>query len=605
MKLSSQFISEVPKSEIANVAFRLATIKAAAVSRETQEVEWIKCSRDPLYWLNVYCMTDAPSINKQCRVIPFISFPFQDRLFLDAIECFYNDDSRIWEKSREQGATWIIIYALTWCFIFMPGFSALCISRKEEEVDDIGNPSRLMPKIDFILDYLPVWMKPRVSQKHLTRRNLANGAIIDGESTNKGAGASRRYTVVVVDEAAKIDDLFSVKQAITAVATSKFYISAHDSIVSYFVEMCRSSEIRKFRIHWTENPWCMIGAYKRTREGKIEVIDTTYRFPEGYNFYLPLGKSEIRSVWYDRMCRDLGDEKSIAQEVDIDLEGLDAHFFALPEIDRLTLECATEPVCCGDVDLKTVKFTRHAHGGLHLWVQPDANGLLPFNREYILGVDTALGSTRTGANSVISIGDCFRREKIGEFATSSMAPHELAEVAYAICRWLGEPLVIPETGGVGTAFMRALQKLGYTRIWWRRDEKKFVPTPVQNEPGWSPTGDAKYTLLSEYRRAIFRGDYVTHSREELVECRHYIDTGPKKVEFAPQARSKDPTGAGANHGDRVISSALVWRAMMDTAQEQIEENAEVIPEDTPMYHWLQWRANQDRIESGEEDYIIP
>lgn len=548
-------------------------------------------------------MTDAPSYLKLCRERPFISYPKQDEIFVDAIQAFYSDDSRIWEKSREQGATWIIIFALVWCFLFIPGFSALCISRKETEVDEIGNYSRFMPKIDFVIEFLPTWMKPSYERKHLMRRNLTNGNYIDGESTNKGAGASRRYITVVVDEAAKIEELESVKEAITAVATSKFYISAHDSIVSYFVTMCRDSMIRKIRLHWTENPWCMEGAYERAGDGTIRIIDESFNFPANYNFHLPLGKSKLRSVWYDRMCKDLGDEKSIAQEVDIDLEGLDSHFFHFSTLDKLTKECVFDAHHTGVMDLTEHTFTAHVTGQLRLWRPLDDYGRLPLDRDYILGVDTALGSGKSGANSVISIGDCFLREKIGEFTSNEISPDELAKVAYSIWIWLGQPQVIPETHGVGTAFMRALQKLGCSRIWFRRDEKKLVPTMMYAEPGWSPAGDNKYILLAEYRSALTKGDYVTHSAEEILECRQYIDAGPKKVDFSPQLRSKNPVLAGANHGDRVISSALVWRAMMDTTKQLLEPEEKAVPQNTPMYHYLKQKREREAEESQQEEVV--
>ena len=97
------------------------------------------------------------------------------------------------DKSREMGATWIILGAFFAEWLLVADTTLLVISRKEEYVwqghkfGRGGNKDTLFWKIFYMYNNLPIWIKPKKSEVFISERhfeNLLNDATIDGESSN-------------------------------------------------------------------------------------------------------------------------------------------------------------------------------------------------------------------------------------------------------------------------------------------------------------------------------------------------------------------------------------------------------------------------------------
>jgi hypothetical protein len=142
-----------------NLQYRQEVLKRAGSDRNLQRELWIACSRDILYWVNVFGWTYDPRkiSSGMTPKLPFITWEYQDEAFLALDESVGQTDVLI-EKSRDMGASWICLTLFTWRWLFRPMESYLMVSRKESLVD--GSGDSLFSHVDFILKGLPEWMRP-------------------------------------------------------------------------------------------------------------------------------------------------------------------------------------------------------------------------------------------------------------------------------------------------------------------------------------------------------------------------------------------------------------------------------------------------------------
>jgi len=157
-------------------------------------------------WVRDFCVTFDPRLARKNKLIPFIPFPKQIE-FLEYLEGLWRDkEGGLTEKCRDIGATWLCCAFSVWLWIFHDGSTIGWGSRKEEYVDDNGNPKAIFPKIRQILENLPRWMLPigfdmRKNATYMKIINPANGASIIGEAGDN-IGRGGRTTIFFKDESA-------------------------------------------------------------------------------------------------------------------------------------------------------------------------------------------------------------------------------------------------------------------------------------------------------------------------------------------------------------------------------------------------------------------
>lgn len=170
-----------------------------------------KVAKDPVLWCNAFVMTLDP--RRAQSVIPFVLWPYQMRLMETLTKCIADGEDILIEKSRDMGATWVILATLVWHWIYFADFTVIIGSRKEDEVDKRGDLSTHFERMRFLLRKLPDEYKARqlswYDEKHhagyMMLRNPATGSQITGESTNSSFSRQGRYTCAFLDEFAVID----------------------------------------------------------------------------------------------------------------------------------------------------------------------------------------------------------------------------------------------------------------------------------------------------------------------------------------------------------------------------------------------------------------
>jgi|LUML01.1.fsa_nt_gb hypothetical protein len=557
--------------------------KSDVVARE----EWEKCSQDPLYYVNTYGWTYNPRLTDSNPIVPFNTYrAFQDQMLVDILSHISSKKDLMMLKSRDMGVSWVCVVALEWLWHFSSKqLSFLMGSSKESLVDDPGNPKALFVKIDQFHQWQPEWLLPG-TRKNITKErmkdpnrsflkliNSETGSIINGESTNVNFGRGDRRTAIFFDEFATVEHGGRIESGITATTDCKLINSTPIGMGNHFAKLWHDPKrsITKKKYHWTMHPEKNWGMYKASMsEGRIKVELLSDPVPPDDYEYIPDGRT--RSPWYDEECtRDT--PRGIAQEQDCDFSGSGGQFFD-PKIISDHMPATRPPVYMGEFvyETRVPYFQSNTRGRLRMWCPLDKSRKdMPPRSTYGIGVDVAAGTGGSlASNSVLCVMDLLLGEQVAEFATPDMLPMQLAEYAMELGIWFRDgskpATMIWEHQGPGGQFGRVLIESGYRSMYERtpkRDPNKRPNIWREKKPGFHTNRESKRQLLSEFQRGISQGLITIKSDLCLNEMCDYVDRGGKIFHTASDGKIADPSGAGENHGDRVIAAALVSLLAME------------------------------------------
>lgn len=580
-------------------------LSACERSKEHKNRQWSICARDPLYWLNVFGYIFEPRTKS---ALPFITYGIQDIAILK-MNASIGECDVILDKSRDMGASWCALALLTWHWLFSPDdCKFLLASRKRELVDSLGNPDTLFSKVDYLLKWLPNWMKPKDHDRKLYHMlNPWNGSTIDGDATTGDLGRAGRRLVVLMDEAAffPIEEGYRAESSTRSTTATRWWISTPNGASGVFYDLVSqdySEEAVRITMHWSSHPVKRRGLYTTNPNGSLKIIDENYNYPPNYQFILD-GRN--RSPWYDKECRRTPDPRSIAQELDIDYIGSAVRAFPSHIVQTAIVRDAKAPFDRGDFRIDTHSgefcgFDRDPGGRLRLWCHLDAL-LRPPEDNYVIGCDVALGvrdsAGRGASNSVAQVYKRDTGEKYATFTAPGLDPKTFAKHVHALCLWFRSKSNTPayliwERNGPGRLFGDEIHRLSFSNIYYHRlGSEVFRPGTVTRISGWVATKDSKVSLLGEYGRAVGTGEVCNRCRISIEEMKYFVILPNGSWAHQGSQRS-DPSGARENHGDRCTADAVAWHAIR--LYREKHQNLDDRPEIKPGS--LAWRRQLAEIE---------
>ena len=573
----SDYYGDVPKDLEENLEFRRQVLDLAIRDPDAREELWIACSRDLLFYINVFGWTYDP--RKSNGVLPFITYQFQDDSMSQIRDCILEGRDLVIKKSRDMGASWMLLTVFEWFWHFKDGQSFLLVSRNEDYVDKTGNPKALFWKIDFIHKHLPNWMIPQITRTKLRLTNDDNGSTIDGESTTGDVARGDRRTAIGLDEFAafEVDSSYRALASTRDATRCRIFNSTPAGSSNAFYDIAHSEGFEQLSLHWALHPEKADGLYE-------------------------LG-GKMRSPWYDAECKRCAHSQEIAQELDIDFAGSDYQFFEGKMITRLITDLSKPPMKVGDVrihqeSLQVMAFDEAPKGRLRLWFDPGQSGRVPMDGPFAMGVDIATGTG--SSNSVISIGNVTSGEKVAEFVSSRTRPEELGRVAVALARWFSDPngkgaYIVWEAPGPGRNFGDTVIESGYRNFYYKEDDAKLKKGSGSRIPGWWPTKDNKRSLYAEYRDALNDGRFLNRSKDALSECREIVYTANGWIQHSKTNSSMDPSGARENHGDRPTADALLNLGLKGRTVKQGTKQT-VIPEGSLAFRRSEYENRRKRVD---------
>ena len=171
------------------------------LTKKQKMAEIVKCGKDPVYFINNYCRISHPIHGH----IPFRTYDYQDALLND-----FNDHRfTIILKARQLGISTIVAGYAAWMMLFHRDKNILVMATK------FATATNLVKKVKSMLKSLPDWIS--ISDIKIDNRasfELANGSQIKASASSSDAGRSEALSLLIVDEAAHIDNMEEIWAAI-------------------------------------------------------------------------------------------------------------------------------------------------------------------------------------------------------------------------------------------------------------------------------------------------------------------------------------------------------------------------------------------------------
>jgi hypothetical protein len=243
-------------------------LKKVGVAHEyTQEEieEYIKCSKDPVYFIKNYIKI----VNVDEGLIPFGMWDFQEKM----VETFKDNRFVIMKMPRQVGKTTTSVGYILWHSIFQDAQNIAILANKGSLARDI------LAKYQLAYENLPTWLQQGIITWNKGNVELENGSKVISASTTSSAIRGGSFNLVFLDEFAFVPNNIaleffnSVYPVISSGKSSKIIIVSTPNGMNLFYKMWMDaiegrSTYKALEIHWSMVPG-------RDQKWKEETIKNT------------------------------------------------------------------------------------------------------------------------------------------------------------------------------------------------------------------------------------------------------------------------------------------------------------------------------------------
>lgn len=506
-----------------------------------------KCRRDCVYWINYFVFTHEPRphylkwYGLKNATIPFVLFPFQEKFVRNMIDHIDHGKGLLVEKSRDMGASWMVLTVITWYWLFGgSGNDFLLGSRKYDYVDKRGRTDTLFQKVRYILEKLvniaPGFMPNGYNvKKHDNVGMIVNpetGSFLAGEANNENFGTSGRYKGVMLDEFSKwLETDAAAWTSIQDATAAPIVVSTPYGIGRKFSQLRFSGAIDVETLHWSDHPLKSAGRFRGAHP-----FD-----PEKRNVWL--------SPWYLMECERRKDDPAtnVGQELDIDYITSGTPFFRFQmqyiqdKFKRLEEEGFQgkryEFRRTGDNSIEVFEFPE---GRIFVRKEPEEGWLY----RYCIPADVAEGLEK-GDNSSMYVYDRYTGEDVAWFVGKVDTFVFALLLEYYGFRY-NEAYIAPEANNQGKAVLQEL-KFRYENLYHKQDFS-YVADIDKKELGFHTNVASKPIVCSKLQKALANEVDGVFDRYFFNEAMTFIHD-PTNGKLGASGTAKD---------DRVMAQAIKW-----------------------------------------------
>ena len=492
----------------------------------TQEtLEFIKCAKDPIYFMNTYGYIFDITKNEVSRLT---MFDYQD----DVITNFNKNKNNIVLKSRQMGISVITSGYVCWKLLFSTDERILVVA------NDGNGARRFLASVKQFMDYLPKFLIPDVILTNNTQQIvLSNGSFCKAVASGKNAGRGETLTLLILDETAFIENAeeiwMAAKLALSAESAKCIMISTPFGTGNLYHSTWTGSRkgennFVRSEVHWTQHP-----VYSKGMEERIDEF----------------GKKYTWSAWYQEQCEAFKfDRVKIAQELDLSFEGSAAVVIDNHIIERYEKDIqGIKPICYYDYKEPEEKFVGRVTN-FHVWERPKEN------TNYLISSDIARGDSHD--YSTIQVLDADNLAQVAEYQ-GKIAPDMLAQVLYDIGKTYNDAYIVAEANNFGLVTTLALKKTlkypsdrihhskSFNKIYVRHGGVNFVDKD-SDIPGFQTTVKTRPLLMSCLLKYMRDGQVKIKSSRLLDEFKTFV--------YKPE--SDKPEHADGYHDDLIFAFAI-------------------------------------------------
>jgi hypothetical protein len=364
--------------------------------------EYIKCAKDPAYFMKKYCYIQHPTRGR----ILFNLYPFQGKV----LHLFKDHQYLITLKSRQLGISTLAAAYSLWLMLFHKDKNVLALATTQ------ATARNLVTKTMFMYDQLPKWLKLPALEKNKLSLRLKNGSKITAKSSNADAARSEAVSLLLIDEAAfidNIDETFAAAQQTLATGGQCMALSTPNGIGNWFHQTWEKAESGEnsflpIRLPWTVHP-------------------------------------ERDQAWRDQQDSDLG-PKMAGQECDCDFLASGDTVFEPDDMSFYEQTYQKDPLERRGVD-----------GNFWVWEGVD------YTKSYMVVADVARGDGRD--YSAFHIFDIETATQVGEYK-GKIAPRDFGNMLVGIASEYNEALLVVENANIGWATIEQILEREYRNLFY-------------------------------------------------------------------------------------------------------------------------------------------
>lgn len=427
--------------------------------------EYIKCAKDPAYFMRKYCYIQHPQRGR----ILFNLYPFQEKV----LHLFRDNENILVLKSRQLGISTLAAGYSLWMMTFHKDKNILALATTQTTARN------LVTKVIFMYEQLPKWLQLPFAEKNKLSLRLNNGSRITAKSSNANSARSEAVSLLLIDEAAFIDNI------------EETYTAAQQTLATG--GQCMALSTPNGIGNWFHKTW--------------------ERAENGENSFLPIKlpwtvHPERDQTWRDAQDAELG-PKMAAQECDADFLTSGDTFF---DIDLLTFyeqTYQTDPLERRGID-----------GNYWVWESPD------YLKSYMVVADVARGD---GADSstchVVELESC---TQVAEYK-GKLSPKDFGNFLVGVASEYNGALLVVENANIGWATIEQIIERGYQNLYYSsRNNMETVESYMtkyerdQLIPGFTTSMKTRPLVLAKIQEYIFDKSVIIRSKRTLSEMRVFV-----------------------------------------------------------------------------------
>ena len=427
--------------------------------------EYIKCAKDPAYFMRKYCYIQHP---KRGRIL-FNLYPFQDKV----LHLFRDEQFIITLKSRQLGISTLAAGYSLWLMLFHKDKNVLALATTQ------ATARNLVTKTTFMYDELPKWLKLPAVEKNKLSLRLKNGSKIQAKSSNADAARSEAVSLLLIDEAAFIDNIeetFAAAQQTLATGGQCMALSTPNGIGNWFHQTWERAETGEnsfvpVRLPWTVHP-------------------------------------ERDQSWREIQDRDLG-PRMAGQECDCDFLASGDTVFEPEDMSFYEETYQRDPLERRGID-----------GNLWIWEAPD------YTKSYMVVADVARGdSTDYSACHVFDIETC---TQVAEYK-GKLSPKDFGNFLVGLASEYNEALLVCENANIGWATIEQLLEREYRNIYYSSTSNTESVESYMNKferdklvPGFTMSMRTRPLVIAKMIEYIREKSVTIQSKRLMSEMRVFV-----------------------------------------------------------------------------------
>ena len=438
--------------------------------------EYIKCAKDPSYFMKKYCYIQHPTRGR----ILFNLYPFQGKV----LHLFRDHQYIITLKSRQLGISTLAAAYSLWLMLFHKDKNVLALATTQ------ATARNLVSKTMFMYDELPKWLKLPAKEKNKLSLRLKNGSKITAKSSNADAARSEAVSLLLIDEAAFIDNIeetFTAAQQTLATGGQCMALSTPNGIGNWFHQTWEKAESGEnsflpIRLPWTVHP-------------------------------------ERNEAWRTQQDADLG-PRMAGQECDCDFLASGDTVFEPEDMSYYEQTYQKDPLERRGVD-----------GNLWVWEGVD------YTKSYMVVADVARGDSAD--YSACHVFDIESATQVAEYK-GKLSPKDYGNFLTGLATEYNNALLVVENANIGWATIEQIITREYNNLYYSSTSQMETVESYMNKyerdklvPGFTMSARTRPLVIAKMIEYIREKGVTIQSKRLMGEMRVFVWKNGK-----PQAQDR-------------------------------------------------------------------